>query len=193
MKDLVQVFEFGQWEIKFYQARDRHVIDLPAYSQAFISGDPDAQMNKFGIELFEAGRLKSACSIAADGGGTGIGPATTLINLDGLVICCGNTVFKLSLPGLDLVWQTVCDTATCFEIYNFQQDYIVHGELEISRLDKNGNIIWQRGGKDIFTTLEGINDFAVYDNYIVATDWRYNQYEFDGEGNLLEPVGPANK
>lgn len=186
MKELEQVFIFEQWEIKFYKVQNRHISDLPDYSRTFVSGDPNYLMNTVGIEVVEAGQMQSACFIASDGGGTGIGSTTTLINQDGLVICCGNTVFKLTIPDLNLVWQTVCDMATCFGIYYFEQDYIVHGESEISRLDIAGTIVWQRGGMDIWTTLDGIDDFIVYDHYIVATDWAYNRYKFDGKGNLLE-------
>lgn len=187
MKELEQVFVFGQWEIKFYEAKDKPVADqLATYSRVYKSGEGDSFTNQIGIEIFEKGKLQSSCLIAADGGGTGITATTTLINHAGIVICCGNTIFKLTLPDLNLVWQTVCDEATCFGIYYFKQDYIVHGELEISRLDKAGKIVWQRGGMDIWTTLDGTDDFAVYDNYIVATDWGYSRYKFDADGKLLE-------
>ncbi len=196
MKDLVQEFVFGEWVIKFYEAKDRPVTaQLATYNRAYKSGEGDYFTNQIGIEVFEKGRLSSSCLIAADGGGTGITETTALINHEGMVVCCGNTVFKLTLPDLNLVWQTVCDGATCFGIYYFQQGYVVHGELEISRLDKAGNLLWQRGGMDIWTTLKGADDFAVYEHHIVATDWGYNKYKFDADGNLLEAdnLGPVSE
>ena len=58
--------------------------------------------------------------------------------------------------------------------------------MEISRIDKNGKLLWQKGGCEIFTTLEGNgNDFYITDNYIFATDWDYNTYSFDFDGNEL--------
>lgn len=189
MKELEQVFVFGQWEIKFYDAKNKPVADqLTTYNRAYKSGEGDYFTNQIGIEIFEKGKLQSSCLIAAYGGGTGITETTTLINHERIVICCGNTVFKLTVPHLNLLWQTFCDPATCFGIYYFEQDYIVHGEFEISRLDKAGKIVWQRGGMDIWTTLDVTDNFAVYDNYIVATDWGNNRHKFDGDGKLLESV-----
>lgn len=187
MKALVKILALEKWVIKFYEETDSLAADqLATYGRIYKSGDQDYLTNQIGIEVFEAGELKSACIIAADGGKTGITETTRLINHEEIVICCGNTVFKLTIPDLNLVWQTVCDMATCFGIYYFQQDYIVHGELEISRLDQAGKIVWQKGGTDIWTTPGGADSFKVYDHYIVATDWGYNKYKFDAQGNLVE-------
>ena len=77
------------------------------------------------------------------------------------------------------------DQGTCFEIYKYQDSYIIHGELEISRLDKDGKILWQRSGADIFTTQDGKDDFRIMKNYILATDWENRKYKFDFNGNIL--------
>ncbi|MDR2840404.1 MAG: hypothetical protein LBV75_03945, partial [Paludibacter sp.] len=45
--------------------------------------------------------------------------------------------------------------------------------------------IWQQGGRDIFTTIDGQNCFALKDNYIVATDWENNKYKFDYDGHII--------
>ena len=82
-------------------------------------------------------------------------------------------------------WKTVADSASCFGIYYLDQDYVVHGELEITRLDKNGEIIWKYSGGDIWTTESGIDDFAVYDDYILATDWEYYRYKLDFDGKVI--------
>ena len=58
--------------------------------------------------------------------------------------------------------------------------------MEISRLDKKGQIVWQQSGRDIWVTAEAIDDFVIYDNYILATDWDYFRYKFDFDGKLLE-------
>ena len=72
---------------------------------------------------------------------------------------------------------------TCFEIFKKGDFYIVHGELEITKLNENGKILWQKGGADIFTTISGKNDFKLTEKYIIATDWENRIYKFDYEGN----------
>ncbi|MBK6834669.1 MAG: hypothetical protein IPG89_10490 [Bacteroidetes bacterium] len=86
---------------------------------------------------------------------------------------------------LRLQWQTKADTATCFGIFKLQDSYIVHGELEITRLDKHGKIVWQNSGADIFTTLDSENTFQITDKYILATDWENRKYKFDFDGNNI--------
>ena len=77
-----------------------------------------------------------------------------------------------------MLWKTKGDEATCFEIFKYQDSYIVHGEMEITRLDRNGNIQWQQSGADIFTTLDGQDNFKLTDDYIIATDWQNRIYKF---------------
>lgn len=77
------------------------------------------------------------------------------------------------------MWKIQGDSATCIGIYKVSDGYIVHGELEISKIDSRGNIIWKRSGRDIFTTLEGIDNFRIENNAIYVTDWQNNTYCFD--------------
>ena len=139
----------------------------------------------FGIKIFQDEILIKSAVIGSIGGGTDIHDTSTIIETDRLLICCSNTIFCLSIPELTLLWRTQADQATCFEIYKYQDSYIIHGELEISRLDKNGKILWQRSGSDIFTTLSGKDNFLLTDNYILATDWENNKYKFDFNGNSI--------
>lgn len=189
MKEPIEVLVLEKQVIKFYNENDYKfdsADNIKTYDKTFVSGDKNTLTSKIGIELFEDDKLKSSCLIGSEGGGTGMTGNTTLISYGGLVICCSNAIFKLSIPDLDLEWKTISDTATCFGIHYLDKDYVVHGELEITRLDKNGKIVWQKSGRDIWTTAEAFDDFAIYDNYILATDWDYNRYKFDFDGNLLE-------
>lgn len=60
------------------------------------------------------------------------------------------------LPDLVLNWQTQCDQATCFQIFKQLNDYIIHGELQVTKLEKNGNKKWEFGGRDIFVNIDNI-------------------------------------
>lgn len=139
----------------------------------------------FGIKIFNENRLIKSAVIGSAGGSTGIHETSTIIELDRIIICCSDTVFCLSIPELSLLWQTKADQATCFEIFKCKDDYIIHGELEISRLDKNGKIVWQQAGKDVFTTLDSYDTFVITDEYILATDWENRKYKFDFNGQII--------
>ena len=50
---------------------------------------------------------------------------------------------------------------TAFEIFKIENGFIIHGELEITRIDNDGKVIWQNGGADIFVSQNGNDDFEV--------------------------------
>lgn len=142
--------------------------------------------SKHGIVVFrDDERIKSAI-IGASGGSTGIHDTAVIIENDRLLICCADSVFCLSIPSLELLWHTIADTATCFEIFKYEDAYIVHGELNISRLGRNGNIRWQQSGADIFTTVDGKDDFIMTQDFILARDWENREYKFDYNGHVIK-------
>ena len=67
-----------------------------------------------------------------------------------------------------------------------KDSYIVHGELAISRINRNGNIMWRKSGADIFTTPEGIDTFIIAKDYILATDWGYKKHKINFDGEVLD-------
>jgi outer membrane protein assembly factor BamB len=139
----------------------------------------------FGIKMFQDDTLMKSAVIGSNGGGTGIHNTSTIIENNRVLVCCSDSIFCLSIPDLTLLWRTQADQATCFEIYKYQDSYIIHGELEISRLDKDGKILWQQSGADIFTTLDGKDSFIITDNYILVTDWGNRKYKFDFNGQSI--------
>jgi hypothetical protein len=139
----------------------------------------------FGIKTFQDDMLIKSAVIGSSGGRTGIHDTSTIIENDRILVCCSDTIFCLSIPDLTLLWRTKADQGTCFEILKYQDSYIIHGELEISRLDKDGKIFWQQSGADIFTTIDGKNSFVITDNYILATDWKNRKYKFDFNGRSI--------
>jgi hypothetical protein len=62
----------------------------------------------------------------------------------------------------------------------------VHGELDITRLGHDGQIIWQQSEADIFVCLDPKEDaFMLTDQYILATDFENRKYKFDYDGNII--------
>jgi len=187
---------------KFYQDFDIHIFNDESYDPG--SGDHAnsydkiyggkspyeySNLTKHGVRVFKDGVPYRSALLINGFGGTGIHETGLVTDIDKLLICCADSVFCLTLPELDLFWNTQADMATCFEIFRYQGNYIVHGEMEISRLDQEGKIIWQCGGMDIFTTLNGKDDFKIEANKIIATDWGDRKYIIDpetGKSELLD-------
>lgn len=158
---------------------------LDQYDAVYLNEDHYEPTSLHTIKLYQGGKLIKNVLIGAVGGGTGIHKSSQVIEQERMIICCGDTIFCLFLPELALLWKTKADWATCFEIFKYLDDYIVHGEVDISRIDKNGKIMWQQSGADIFTTVEGKDDFILTEDHILAIDWEYRKYKFDFDGNVL--------
>jgi hypothetical protein len=130
--------------------------------------------------------------VIGSGGATGVHEHSWILQDDHLVICCCNEIFCLSIPDLDLKWRTNCDPATCFGIYKLEDEYIVHGEITITRLDRSGNIRWTFGGSDIFVSLDNDDAFRLYDDHIALTDFYKTKYKVGFDGREIG-VPPKNK
>ena len=114
--------------------------------------------------------------VGSDGGATSIHPHSMLRLGEILYFAVGPNVCRLTLGNQKLDWHLKTDWATCFGIYyNERYDTLIsHGEMEISRFNTDGRILWKAGGADIFT--EGI---SLSDNCVEATDFNHCVYYFD--------------
>lgn len=140
---------------------------------------------KHGIRIYEKDVCIKSVLLLANGGATAIHAQAAIINQNKLLICCSDYIFCLELANLKLVWKTKADDATCFEIFNFNNNYIIHGEMKITMLDKNGKIEWSVSGADIFTTPSGESDFEIRKDYIYARDWNKNEYWINFDGKVI--------
>ena len=86
---------------------------------------------------------------------------------------------------MKLNWVKKLDMATCFKIFRIENDFVVHGELEITRIDNFGNIIWQFGGADIFVSLDEEDSFQLNEDNIVFKDFTGKSYKIDFDGKCV--------
>lgn len=119
-------------------------------------------------------------------GSTGIFDRNILIDDDCLLICVSDQVYRFKLPEMELDWKTRCDDATCFTITKFKDDYLIHGELQIARLSKEGDIKWFFSGRDIFVLPHGESDLLVEDDMITIKDWEGYKYYLNENGVLIK-------
>ena len=167
-------FSFGSADNRHHYLKHYFGRDLQGYIAS-----------KLGIKIFDEDNEINSCIIMGSGGATGVHENSSLLDYDRLLVCCCDSVFCLTLPDLNLLWQTHADTATCLQVFKFENDYLVHGELEISRIDKNGNIKWQFSGADIFVSFEGAEEFILNPDHILLKDFSGRQYKIDFDGQEL--------
>lgn len=140
---------------------------------------------KHGIKIYQDSQVIDSCIIIGSGGGTKIHQNSSLLDKNQLLICCGNTIFCLAIPYLDLKWKTKADVATCFQIFKQQNDYLIHGELRATKLDCEGTIKWEFGGADIFVSVDGEDEFKIENDGILLTDFMKIKYKIDFDGKLI--------
>jgi hypothetical protein len=175
----------GQYILDIYhdEAFQYTSIDsVHKYDYTYLENSKTKLPTMFGIKVYVEDQLIKSAIIGSTGGGTTIHKTAAIFETNRFLICCSDSVFCLSIPDLKILWHTQADWATCFEIFKYRDSYIVHGKLEITRLDKDGNIIWQRSGANIFITLTDEDGFQLTKDFIIATDIENRVYKFDYNG-----------
>ena len=151
----------------------------------FGDGAKEYPTSKHGIKIYQDDQIIESCVIIGSGGATGIHNSSSLLDNEQLLLCCCDTIFCLTLPNLNLKWKTKSDQATCFQIFKQQDEYIIHGELQVTKLDKNGNKKWEFGGSDIFVSIDNEEEFKIENDGILLTDFAKTKYKIDFDGKLM--------
>ena len=118
-------------------------------------------------------RILGSCILLAAGGASGVHEHSALLHENSCIVAVGPFMCSLRIPSLELEWKAEVDMATCSGIYYSAKHhcFISHGELEISRVEHGGKVLWQAGGADIFT-----NGFELHDNHIEVIDFNGKYY-----------------
>lgn len=155
------------------------------YENIFTDENELDHSTKHGIKVLLDEKKYSNALICAVGGATGIHEKSAAIVDDSILICCADKIFSLTLPNLNLNWMKKVDDATCFRIFNTKNGIFVHGELEASKIDKEGNIIWSVGVADILVTPDGKDEFIFNDDSIEIQDWNHTKYKVDFDRKFI--------
>jgi hypothetical protein len=160
--------------------------NIHTYLSYYYSQDEMDYHNLYhGVKIFDGDTEIDSCLLLGSGGTTGIHQTSSLLDGNQLLICCGDSLFCLTLPLLELKWSIQVDMATCFQVLKHQNDYLVHGEVEISRINRKGEIKWTFMGADIFVSIKGDESFTLQPNHIALIDFERNRYEIDFDGRLI--------
>ena len=154
-------------------------VDHPhRYANQHILSNDSHYSSKYGLRLFESDEEINSCLLVTSGGATGVHSQTAIVIRDSIFVAVGNLICSLELPSFKLMWHQTVDFATCFGVYYLPESdcLISHGEVDISRVTLNGNVIWSASGKDIFT--EG---FEIKGKKIEVIDFNHEKYLIDIE------------
>ena len=174
-------------------ATNKYEIDID-YHPTYKSGSADnlfkfdfeylekSASTIFGIKILNNGICLKSAVISSQGGETGVHNSALVLEEDRLILCCGDKIFCLSIPDLSLLWKVQADNFTCFQIFGYQDSYIVHGEINISRINHDGTIFWQYSGEDIFMNMDDEIECELQADYIIASDFNNKVYKIGYDG-----------
>ena len=185
------VFTFKEFQIELLDLS----VEIDAYNEIpqkydFIyTSEEDQRFSIRGRHLVRVilnGNPYRSALVTDSGTGLSIEKDSYLVDGDNLIIRCGNNVFSLALPSLEMNWVLKVDFAACFSIYKYQDSYITHGEISISRISQAGVILWEYSGADIFVNIEDPGDvFKMHEDFIELMDFNGSKYKIDYKGKTI--------
>jgi|TARA_R100000541_G_C1862742_1_gene79517 hypothetical protein len=181
-------FEFGKYKLIINNETnyDSNSLELFAdYDKNFLTESEYLLSTIFGLKIFEKETQISSAIIGSEGGASGLSENSQIIETDRILICCSDSVYCLNLPSLDLNWKIKPDEITSFRIFKIDGGYIIHGEIQITRININGEILWKQGGADIFVNPDGEDELEITEEYIKAVDWENRVYKWDLNGKEI--------
>jgi hypothetical protein len=84
-------------------------------------------------------------------------------------------VDKIEITGID----------TGLEIYAFDDGYIINGEIDIIKTNKNGQKQWEFSGRDIWVLPSGESSIKITDDKLYLTDWEGYKYCVGKNGEVV--------
>ena len=101
------------------------------------------------------------------------------LNENTLVLSLGTNFASFNVESQEIIWNIKPDLVAIFEFYDLEDDYLLRGELEMFRIDNNGNIKWKYAGKDIWVNNEGKKEVQIEENKIRLIDFEGKEYVKD--------------
>lgn len=103
-----------------------------------------------------------------------------------LVVLIDKDIFIINIDEYKLVkYKKIDCVGDNFAIYLVNNGYIIHGEIEVFKLDYELDKIWGFSGADIFVTQDNKLPFFIDGDRIKIYDWNGTYYEIDLNGKLI--------
>ena len=162
----------------------------------------DSESSNLGIRVFKDGSEINSGLIIGINGGTWLskeieedeGQSVKLRN-GNLILSLGFNLVSIQIPTLKINWNIIPDPAEIFEFYNLENDILLRGELQIHRIDFNGEIKWSYSGADIWVNIEGKPEVTILEDKIKLIDFNHDEYviDFNGISILNKPSKRINE
>ena len=175
----IQIFEEDNYHLKAEDNKYNYNNSI------FIK--TDYNQSHIGIRAFQYGEEINSCVLFGNGLGGLVFEDSLLVHENQIIICCSNYLCAISLDTFELKWKSEVDPDSAWHIYQLEDDYLVHGELQISRITKDGDIKWQFRGDDIFFSLEGTEECKIENDSILLTDFEEKKYVLNFDGQEVDP------
>lgn len=181
--------EVALWEDHTYTRGSADNVHAYARELAFVGGKRH-EWRAVGVRVSEGGRPLSSGVVLLPVGCGEPGAHTILARPGTLYLPCGGEVAALDLPSLQVRWRTESDLACVNGLHEIpgEEALIVHGELAVARVEPDGRVAWERGGRDVFSGA-----LRIVGDAVEVTDWNEDLYRFrllDGE-ILQAPLAAA--
>ncbi len=163
--------------------------NIRKYSKEYLLGEDFRNAPRFGIFVKNSDGFENSCFILGNSIGHPTHDNMAVVVGKNLFVSIGNLVCCFDIPSLTLVWHREVDTGISYSVHVSpdKKGIISHGELEITKVSFDGEIIWSVSGKDIFT-----GGFTIFSDHIEVVDFnneRYNITLSDGQISLQEKGG----
>lgn len=141
------------------------------YQREYLLGETRHSRSVHGILLNQT----PLAVFGAAGGCSGVHARSGVIVSGRLYLAVGDHLACFDPQVQDLVWARQVDEATCFGVYCGERENAIfcHGELTVSRLDRQGNLVWSASGADIFT-----GEFVLDSAGVHVRDFNGRKYSF---------------
>lgn len=188
--------ESAKWKIELiYESSysPQNIIANQTYDCKIEIGDEGEWTSRLALICAKNGELFKNCLISGINGGCYFHLSTMDDNsqsvklLDNeLIISLGFTFASFDLNMMRLNWKIRPDMSEIFEFYDLEDDFLLRGELQIHRIDRNGNIKWSYGGRDIWVNPDGKEEVTIHKDKIELIDFESNRYLIDYNGKTIK-------
>lgn len=109
-----------------------------------------------------------------------------VLNNKELLVLIDKDIFIINIDDYMLIkYKNIDCFGDNFAVYLVHDGYIIHGEMEIFKLDYELNKVWEFSGADIFVTQDDKLPFLIDGDRLKIYDWNGAYYEIDLNGNLI--------